>query len=364
MMVKRKDETFRHNKFNGTNLAILKAIDIINSSMSHLYKEYRQFNEIRNILVPLSIRFKNAMRSSTEGLNSLVLEQQSLLAANLLEHIEINNCSAINYNSDVFLEIFNDQNMLQRDGNGVAIDFNRKYIVDKMSCPTQIPDEKDKYAPSTWVNKYIPNDFFKYYNSQFNSDTINWDGTEDRVDDVFLSTKQAVIDHNYLLRFSLFKLKWFVYNIFKKMLYVAVHRNEYLLNPGHETLTAIQKQLSRFNDLPFPKRIREYLKPIFAAYEVIFDESDAVDYDNYSKEIQNMIKKELEYLDVVSIENTLDDDNNVRLVNADDNDGSPKSVTFLRREFEEDYNFLKTVLNFTENGKILLNGNADFFYIY
>lgn len=363
MMVKRKDETFRHKKFNGTNLTILKAIDIINSSLSHLYKEYRQLNKIRNILIPLSIRFKNAMQSSTEGLNGLVLEQQSLLVANLLEHIEINHCSAINYNADMFLEVFDDHDMLQHDDNGVAIDFNRKYVVDKMSCPTQIPDDKDKYASSTWINKYIPNDFFKYYNSQFNSDTINWDGTEDEVDDVFLSTKQAVIDHNYLFRFSLFKLKWFIHNIFKKMLYIAVHRDEYLRNSNHKPLAVIQEQLSSFNNLPFPNRIQEYLEPIFSAYKVIFDESDAVNYGNYAKEIQNMIKKELGYLDVVSIENTLDDDNNVRLVNADDNDGSPKSVTFLRREFEEDYKFLKTVLKFTENGKILLN-NEDFFYIY
>lgn len=361
----------KKKKMYGTNLAILKATDIINNNLAYLYKEYIDYKEIRNILVPLSIHFKNSMHSILTNFDSLILEQQSLLATNLLEHFEINNCAVIQFNVDMFLKIFKDRNMVKLDGINNTIGFDCKYIVDKMLLFTMMPKVYD-YTPLMWTYTFIANDFYMYYKSQFNSNVINWDGMEDKVDNVFLSIKQNVIDYTYLIRFQLFKIKWFIYNIFKKMLYIAIYRKYYTLSPNNyfdyneATLTILNDDLLRLLKLPFPGSIGSYLKPIFKAYNNnIFIETDTINFENRVQEVQDMIRRELKYLDIVTIDNTLDKDNNVRLFNQGiENNKFPKTIISLHQEFDEDYNFLEKVLKSTQNGKKTLISKEDFLYIY
>lgn len=363
--------TSKNKNMYGTNLTILKATDIINNSLAYLYKEYIDYKDITNILVPLSIHFKNAMHSIITNLDSLILTQQSLLAVNLLECFEINNCPVIQFNVDMFLKIFEDKKMVKLDDNNNTIGFDYKYIVDKMLLSTVIPKVYD-YTPLIWTNTFIANDFYMYYKSQFNSNVINWDGTEDKVDNVFLNIKQNVIDHNYLIRFQLFKIKWFIYNIFKKMLYIAIHRKYYTLSPSNYfdyneiTLTTLEDDLLRLLKLPFPFSISNYLKPIFSAYNNnIFIQTDTINFKNRLQQVQDMIRRELKYLNIVTIDNTLDKDNNVHLVNQGiENNKFPQSIISLHKEFDEDYNFLEKVLKSTQNGKKTLISKEDFFYIY
>lgn len=136
--------------------------------------------------------------------------------------------------------------------------------------------EIDKYDTSlTWINPFIPNDFDKYYNSQFNSIKLNWDGTEDKVNDVLLTITRDIIDYNYLVRFQIFKVKWFVYNFLRKMLYIAMHKDYYIsksnksYNIDETTLSTVKSiidTLNRIPTLPLPYQIKSYLEDIFFTY--------------------------------------------------------------------------------------------------
>lgn len=377
LLSSRIQKVFKYKPYNGTDFGILNAIDSMNESFEYLYQEYGNIDKIRNILVPISIYFKNVKYSNLNAQNGMLV-QYSLLTANLLENFEINNCIAINYSFEMYPKISTDIKIFKFDQRNDIVDFNHTYIIELITRVVKSPREEYKRSPLKWISKFIPANFYKYYNSQFNSKSLNWDGTEDEMNSVIMSVTQEIIDYNYLIRLQLFKLKWFVYNLFKKMLYIAEHKNYYLLTSHNYfendiTLFTIQEDLRRLVNHSFPRHITTYLKFIFHAYNTsVFTVSDnpKVNEEINTKIQQTIsnIKEQLEYLDITSIEDFAS--NSIDAPNKIPEYSKPPvskiiSIDRIHEELEEDYKFLSEILTPTVNSKsrLLLSKN-DYFFIY
>jgi len=338
-------------QFNNSNFAILKAIESMQFSLAYLYDKYGYNNEFTKILVPISIFLHNpnTIHSKLNDYKALVLEHQILLTLNLLEHFEIDNCLIVEYNYEIFQKQLQNTQLYTVYNYEITIDYDIQYIETQMNL-VEILNETTKYAPLTWIEKFIPNDYFKYHNSRFNSKRIYWDGIESKLEDVLLNLNENkyIIDNNYLVRFILLKLKWFVHNVFKKMLYIAIHFNVYpfdeVFNETNRTLLQIKDILSMFQSLSFPELIKKYLNFIIHSYKSIFDKNLNV---KKQQKIITMIKNELIYLDVNTSNDMYD--------NEDPNTKNVISLDQIYDELEEDRNFLIQVLKYFKNNSIIPN---------
>lgn len=362
---KRSDKVFKHYKNNGTNATILRLIQFLNTSLAYLYKEHIESDEIKKIILPISMHFKNAAHSSEESSNGFLLKQQLLLTINLIEYFEINNCAVVHFNFDMVMEILDDKNLLKFGDNNIVVGFDETYIEKRLKLSLVHPEKEDKQLTLTWVNKFIPNDFSLYYNSQFNSKTINWDGSEYTLNDVLINIKHGVIDYNDLIRFKVFKIKWFIFNLFKKILYVLVNRNKYSESSRHTsdtsniiTMETIKSDVSRFRYLQVPGPIKVYLLTVLNE----FSKTTANNYLDY----MSMIKNELNYLGIDTYVDTFDQ---VYLTykGINDNDATQPTIYLqtISNELVEDHNFLKEFLNNTNTYDInTLMSTHSFIYIY
>lgn len=357
---------------DGTDFALLKATDSMNVYLAHFYNDYGANYEIVKMLVPISIRFRNISGSNMDEDGYSMLAQQSLLTTNILEHFEINNCALVEFSDELYSRVLSDDKIFHRDNNGLdddVTDFDENYIAEYLLRGRKTPKGDGKYAFLSWVDKFIPNYFSKYYNSALNSKTINWDGTEDRVNDVALSVKEDNIDYDYLVRFQMFKLKWSVYNVFKKMLYIAVHRvdyqqleAQYFIGPEDPVvLGTILDDLTKIQRLPFPKPIRKYLTPIFLKYSKIFAPTDSPGAKKSVQELAQlcvyMIREQMEYLEVTVMERLFDE--------YEMGEKKPKiTLETIHQELVDDYNFISIMLNPPKEGAIKLISEYDFFYVY
>lgn len=357
----------RNEAEDGTDFVLLKAMDSMNVYLAHVHDEYGTNDEIVKMLVPIAMRFRNVRYTNFDRKGYSMLGQHSLLTANMLEHFEINNCAMVVFSDEMHSNILNDGKIFKVD-NGLigATDFDENYIGRYILRDKKTPKADDKYVFLSWVDKFIPNYFSKYYNSVFNSTTINWAGTEDHVNDVVSSVKEDIIDYNHLVRFQIMQVKWCVYNVFKKMLYIAEHRDEYrseanfFINPDQVVLETIMDDLARIQRLPFPKPISKYLKPIFLKYTNIFVSADGPEEKKNVLEIAQkcalMIREQLEYLEVTALEH---------LVNEYDMDDLGKiSLDRIHEELVDDYSFLSNILKPPEKDAIKLISEDDFFYVY
>lgn len=360
-----------YKQSDDANFAVLTAIDGINESLANAYQTYgRKNGEIKAILVSVSMRFKNA--NIVDDYNGIMLVQHAMLTANLLEHFEINNCATVRFNDQMYTALLADHGgLFVRDLDGVVVGVDDKYLTQKIADLQDLPlhrslDESSSTALLWWADRYFPGDIFMFYNSTLNTNKINWDGTEVRIEDVLLTVNgRDIVDYDQLVRFQLVRLKWSVYNVFKTMLYVADNRRAYPIND----LSTIKNDLLKILTVSFPKPIQEYLQLIFAEYIIaVFDES--IDNDGKSGQINDcisMIREQLRYLDVIA-----DDDYNNVNYNSKifENDVEcPRSTVIIpldriHNDLLNECEFLTVILMPSDNYQILLVSPNDFFYIY
>lgn len=405
------------------NFAILTAIDSLNISLAFLNKTYSitrgnvKIDEIMKIIVPIAMRLKKYRHGTIKDSRSLMLGQHLLLTVNLIENFQTKNgCSEIRYNNQMYADLLYDKKLFRRDNRNVIIDFDEIYIENQMI--DHISEVERKSLSMDWMDKFYPDDFFMYYDSIFNFKKINWDGTEELVNDVLTTMTQDVIDYSYIERFYLMKLKWFIYNIFTKMMYIAENKNYIftLTNKSQITLTTIQNDFLEISKLTFPKLIRLYLSPIFTTFMSIFVNLDSPESIKFVQdktiESRNLIREELKYLDIIYVaekkdlndqrvksdEGNKDDrsDDKGSKVNEDGkksrgnigdkgnkdykcNQGkkgginnrlnklNPQttmiSLDHMHNELREDHEFLNKILNPSTRNKVAITKH-NFFYVY
>lgn len=410
---KKYTENFDLKNVINPDFAILTAIDSLNTSLAFLHKTYSttrgniKIDEIIKMIVPISMRLKTYRHDTIIGPESLMLGQHLIMTANLIENFETKiGCPKIFYNDKMYAELLHNLQLFRRDSRDVIIDFDENYI--KNQIIDHIPKESLESLSTDWVDKFYPDDFFMYYNSKFNLVTINWEGTEEKVNDVLMSITQDVIDYSYIERFYLMKLKWFIYNIFTKMVYVAENKN-YLYpatTKSQITLSTIRDDFLKISKLTFPILIRAYLSPIFITFMSIFVDLDSPESIKFVQEktieSRNIINEELNYLDIIyeaekkylndqhvkggkGNKNDTDDRGDKDDKDCKDNvDGkenvsnqgnkgylldklNPQTTTIsldlIHNELQEDHEFLNKILNPSSRNKVSITKH-NFIYVY
>ncbi|VVC42409.1 Hypothetical protein CINCED_3A014635 [Cinara cedri] len=381
-----------HRQLNGTDFAVLTAVDGVNEKLANAYDRYAyDYDEIKAILVPVSMRLRNVKIDDGDGYNNCLLTQYCLLTANLLEHFEINNCTLIHFSDEMYAELTDDRGLFVYDGQQRAVDFNVAFVNEFFAVDTRepsvldalLPDRRIAHntSPSTttwWVHRYFPDGIFVVYNGSFNSNKINWDGTVVTMNSALKTvTDSDVIEYGHLVRYQLVRLEWSVHSVFKKMLYVANHVRDYPLEPtgagSDETvgLLTIKNDISTIQNLSFPVPIRTFLLPIFSEFtrmiDAIFDGPN--DGENVERLICNCIstiEEQSRYLCAIVARDDSAGGNDT----SEDirNDGLPKptiiSLGRIHCELLDDREYLTAVLKPSAGFNANIISHNDFFYIY
>lgn len=259
-------------KTNGPDFATLSSMDLIKKSLACVYTKCKENDEILKIIAPITIHFNDATYSSKECMLS---KQYLLLTVNLIESYEIHNCAGpIKFNLNMYQQILNKKKILKVVPEGVRspADFNTQYIhklIIKKTKEIIIRADRfneDVYDCLSWVNVLIPNGYFYFYDSKFNSDRVFWYGTVQNINNVSKSITQYVFDLEYIAKYYIFILKWSIGNIFKKMAHIVQN-----IRSLETILPMINNNLNQLTHLPFPKRsyINTYISTILSVYNLI-----------------------------------------------------------------------------------------------
>lgn len=348
-------------KTNGPDYSILSSVNFIKKYLAYTYSKFKGNTEIIKILAPITIHIKDFNYSTLE---CTLTSQYILLTINLMEDYEIHHCRSTNFklklNLDMYLEIIKDEhlhNAVVPENVYSPADFNIKYLEDRIINGTKqfvhdFDDEVD--AVLAWVDVLIPNSYFYYYDSEFNSNILMWNGIENHVDEVALSILQDVYDYDYLVKFQIVKLKWLINNVLKKMLYIVQHIDRFKSTNSEDgiiTFFKINKKLKNFKNLAFPSFICQYVNTAFAVYTKMC----------LAIEEETMTAKALsEYKSIIREQ--------IEILKISETDDSSKIIDFIHDRdvvyysILTDINFATKILEFINKSKIILPVNS--FYLY
>lgn len=306
----------RHNvkETNGPQSSLLSSMEAIKRNLAFVNTNFSShYNEIRNIFIPITIYFKDVKYSF---LKYMIVKQYLLLTINLLESYEIKNCHSndnpITFNLVMFKQLLNDKNMYRIDVSknvkslvNFDINYLNKRIIDNIILYEHfnvvVNGEVDSYSLS-WVDKFIPNNYFNYYDEEFNSGNVFWNGIEKHISNVTLSITEGVIDIYHLVRYQILSLKLMIYYVFKKMLYITHHFNR-VLSDNATILSNIQEILKMFSLLSFPSIINVDVKITIKNYMEIF-QNNIEDKTSIIEESKSYIKEQLIKLIIIKTEDT------------------------------------------------------------
>lgn len=300
-------------EINGPESSILLSMEAIKRNLAFIsthFNNQMDYSEIKNIFIPITSYFKDASYSIFE---CIIVKQYLLLTINLIESYEINICHSINepikFNLVMFKELLNDKNMYRVDvpeNVKSPANFNTNYLCGRIVDNTTLyehfmtsHDEIESYSLS-WVNKFLPNSYFNYYDEEFDSGFVFWNGNEKHINDVSLSITQSVINVYHIIKYQIFCLKSMIYYVFKKMLYIAHHMHRFLSENDTNTLLIIKRVLKKFSCLTFPSTIHINVKTTIENYMQIFQNNLA---DKISIIVENM-KEQMSQLEITKMEDT------------------------------------------------------------
>lgn len=285
------ENLFVKPRLNGPDFATLSSMEHIKTNLACVYKRFNANAEIMNIFAPITIHFKDATYSNLE---SQLAKQYSLLTINLIETYEMDHCydgPAFVYNLDMYRKILKDEKLYNNhcSANFVServhepANFDRVYIENAIRLNTttfaaalckDVDENVDVDSYLAWVDVFVPNGYFYFYDSRFDSDSVFWNGTEDRVRSAALSVTRGVIEIDRIIEYETATVKRFVRNVLKKILYVAVNMNE-LLSAGAKSGTAaalstIDADVEKFQTILCPTARKTYTDRIITESREIF----------------------------------------------------------------------------------------------
>lgn len=341
LLIYSQQENISIRKFKIPNFAILSSMEFIKINLAHVYKKFYTNTKIVDIFIPITIYFKNARYLFLEY---ILVQQYLLLTINLLESYEMDNCyyysNVFAHNLDIFTNILKDETIQESFANP-----NQIYNQIKKNTRLLVGDfDEDVNAYLAWVDAFIPNGYFSYYNNgEFNSNIILWNGTKDKIDNVALNITQSVIEIDYLIRYETEVLKLFVLNVFEKLLYIGLNRNKLASAGTAVTWSTIDKDIEELQILLCPTVKKTLTDRVLAESRKILRDPD----NETIKEVVSIIEENIMSLRATR---TAEDGSN-ELVSKPFPDHY--SLDGVHYSFQTDIEFVSEILKFIKNNNTI-----------
>lgn len=282
---------------DGSNI-IWEAQTYVFDCVMHLYKTYINHQKIRQIVLPLAIRFNYARKNKNDF---KMLSQVTFLNVNIIEHFELNNCLSPEYSLNVkwynkkknhktmnFLELGNVElhELFWNDRKSIMS------IIKSHSGDYYMENEKKRNLHALAVNKFVPNLYLNdYFTRESYPALFLWDGSMKSIETVLNSVPRDIIDHQYLVRHQCCLIKWVISRVFTHFLdairiYFPEKNKKAHLNDINTTLD----YLTQFEELPFPKFIKIHLRDMFAIFNHLLKVPTKENMDKYRSVIIDQLE--------------------------------------------------------------------------
>lgn len=350
LLISSQQENISIKKFKVPDFAILSSMELIKTNLAYVYKKFHINTKIMDIFIPITIYFKNARYSFLEY---VLVQQYLLLTINLLESYEMDNCyyysNVFAHSLDMFTNILKDDTIQENFANSNVI-----YNQIKKHTTLLVGDfDENIEACLAWVDAFIPNGYFRYYNNgEFNSNIILWNGTNDKIDNVALNITQSVIEIDYLIKYEMEILKLFVLNVFEILLHIGLNKNK-LVSTGTAVMwSTIDKDIEELRILLCPTEEKTLTDRVLAESRRILHDCD----NKTIKEVVSIIEEH-----VISLRTTLtaDDGSNELVSNPFPDHYSLDGVHY---SFQTNIEFISEILKFIKNNNTI--SENDYFTTY
>lgn len=259
---------------NVLKLIPLSLIKDMQSYVLWFYKTFLYNDRLNQIFLPLIINFSKLLKNATniqDYNNIFILKQNMLLALNLLEYYELNNCLSTEFNREMLYTV---NKLANKDGQQCCFTFQLLKHKKQKKLTEVLNENTTKYKVnenqiavySTSVKELIPkaisicNTITKF---DISEDFIHfiWDGSKKSIHDVYdnISTSSnTMVDYQQLVRFQMFQIKWIITRVFEQLFgIIQIMDNAYFIGDSRET---ILNKIELLANLPFPEFIKSYIQ--------------------------------------------------------------------------------------------------------
>lgn len=335
---------FQHTNIDKSVLdpSVQKAKKYVMDNIMYLYRTYGSYDKIKQIVLPLMVSFKY---TSNQIGDYKTLYQMSVLNLNLLEHFELIVCPSPGYNLDMFYDKIKDSTVLkllpiyQNENFNV---YQRRYWQNKENITETIKlntkDHRMRDVDSMIIDDFILYVDLEYLGSDPKSTLSLWDGSMESVSSVSLALPQSIIDHQHLVRHQCFVMKWIISKIVMNVLKcILVYDSAESNDTGNHNMITTVNQLTQFEEQPFPKSVKQYLRDIFDAFHSLFRDVTEETKEKY----KSIVIKNLD-----SFQTSLEDLSFILSKDQED-------VSSINVLIKKDMIFLKIILNSINDSKII-----------
>lgn len=310
----------------------------------HLYKTYINHHKIKQIVLPLAIRFDYNIKNIDDF---EMLSQLIFLNINIIEHFELNNCLSPEYNLNVIYnkEIdFKTQNLLELSSAKLHKSSwkDRQLIINIIKLHSSdycMQDEKKRNLHALVLNKFVSNSYFNdYFTHEPNPVLFLWDGSMENVETVHTSIQRGIIDYQYLVRHQCCLMKWIVSKVFGLFLDVIRICVEPKIKMTHiNDIDTTLDYLTQFEELPFPNSIKIHLRDMFRIFNNLLNVPTKKNMHKY----QSYITGQLELNPQLFEDGTtsISDEQNI--------------FKFTNTIIERDINLLRMILKSSNDNKLI-----------
>jgi len=278
----------------------LSLIEIINSHTFWYFKKFLFNDQLNKIFLPLIINFSKLNNNNVNTNIFFILRQNMVLALNLLEYYELQNCILLKFNRVILREVKG----TEKYDSQLSVfkpDYKKRIetAIHEETKNYQI-DENQKVVYSTSVEEYIKklSNICNTNSTIDNGKTMNsiiWDGSKKSIYEVctnIYKSANAVVDYQQLVRFQVFEIKWIITNVFEQLFFIVL-KNDVSIdekNNQNEYGNVIKNEISLFGNLQYPESISSYIQSYIHQYLIALKYPDTQTKRLYKDRIHQQLK--------------------------------------------------------------------------
>jgi len=283
----------------------LLIIESMHKNILWFYKTFLYNDRLNRIFFPLIINFAKLENDDVTNVYIFNLRQNMILALNLFEFYELNNCLLLKFNREILREVKGTRIIHHGEVSRPYYSFSLLGYKDKLSknlseiFKTHQVNENQKAVYSTSVKEFIPeakpicSTITKIYGSDDIIKYVIWDGFKKSINEVYNNismTSNAMVDYQQLVRFQMFEIKWVITRVFEQLFVIILKMNEIGFNNDDHNLETILKRVRLFENLPFPEFIKSYIQISLYPYLMVLKNQDAQIKQKCKDRIRHQLK--------------------------------------------------------------------------
>lgn len=308
----------------------------------HLFRSYQDHNKIRQIVLPIIIRFTYTFKNKNDDMLQFLF-----LHLNLIENVELTNCLSPEYSMDWYHneisqlpegQILNQVLRYQQDRNDLLL---KKIWTNREKITATIELNTSNYRLAERLRDILSkviNDanFISVSNDITLTHTLRDDSVE-RIELVSPKLSNSLIDYQYLVEIQCFVIKQIIKEIAESFLRcIQIYDTAKDKNDLIDTKNQItHNYFTQFYELPFLKSLKVHLHDIFHLFDLLFRNLDAENRENNKSDII----KQLELLQPSFYDGLLKD----------------QDILSLHNLIDKYMSFLKSILKPINNSKLISN---------